>query len=270
VGLLDCWIVGRQKNDANDARAICEAFSRPDIHFVPAKSVEQQDLKAMRSVRQRLMANRTALVNQIRGLAAEYGVTFPLSIKALRNHLPSTIEDADNELSHTMRSLLQTLYCDFINLSDEIDEVTQSLTALSRQNPQYEEIKNIPGFGPILTAAIIGEVDSGKQFQNGRQFSPWCGLVSKQNSTGGKSSLGTLSKNGNRDLRTLLIHGARAVVRCRTSSMDPMGAWLRGLIARLGKAKAIVALANKLGRVVWRVISTGCEYDVNLAFNLCN
>ena len=258
--------VGRQKNDANDARAICEAFSRPDIHFVPVKSVEQQDLKAIRSVRKRLVEHRTALANQIRGLAAEYGVVFPLSIKALRSHLPLAIEDAENELSHAMRSLLQTLYCDFINLSDEIDEVTRSITILSQQHPRYEAIKNIPGFGPILTAAIISEVGSGKQFQNGRQFSAWCGLVPKQNSTGGKSSLGALSKNGNRDLITLPIHGARAVVRCRTSSMDPMDAWLRSLVARRGKAKAIVALANKLGRVVWRVLSTDCEYDINRAF----
>ncbi|MDS1791999.1 IS110 family transposase [Vibrio parahaemolyticus] len=258
--------VGRQKNDANDARAICEAFSRPDIHFVPVKSVEQQDLKALRSVRSRLVVQRTALANQIRGLAAEYGVIFPQSIKVLRNHLPLVIEDAENGLSHVMRDLLQTLYCNFISISKEIDEVTQSITALSQQHPRYKVIKNIPGFGPILTAAIISEVGTGKQFQNGRQFSAWCGLVPKQNSTGGKSSLGALSKNGNRDLRTLLIHGARAVVRCRTSSMDPMGAWLRSLIARRGKAKAIVALANKLGRVVWRVLATGCEYDINCAF----
>lgn len=128
-----------------------------------------------------------------------------------------------------------------------------------------DKIKNIPSFGPILTAAIISEVGAGKQFQNSRQFSAWCGLVPKQNSSGGKSSLGALSKNGNRDLRTLLIHGARAVVRCRTNSMDLMDAWLRSLIARRGKAKTIVALANKLGRVVWRILSTDCEYDINRA-----
>ncbi|HDZ3716272.1 TPA: IS110 family transposase, partial [Vibrio vulnificus] len=140
------------------------------------------------------------------------------------------------------------------------------IITLSQQSPRYKAIKNIPGCGPILTAAIVSEVGSGQQFQNGRQFSAWCGLVPKQNSTGGKNSLGALSKSGNRDLRTLLIHGARAVLRCRTSSMDPMGAWLRGLIERRGKAKAIVALANKLGRIVWRVLTTDCEYDVNRAF----
>lgn len=258
--------VGRQKNDANDARAICEAFSRPDIHFVPVKSIEQQDLKAIRCVRKSLVEQRTALANQIRGLSAEYGVVFPLSIKSLRCHLPLVVEDAENELSQVMRDLLKTLYCDLIKVSDEIDEVTRSITILSKSHPRYEAVKKIPGFGPILTAAIISEVGSGKQFQNGRQFSAWCGLVPKQNSTGGKSSLGTLSKNGNRDLRTLFIHGARAVVRCRADRSDPMGAWLRGLIARRGKAKATVALANKLGRVVWRVLSSNCEYDVNRAF----
>lgn len=258
--------VGRQKNDANDARAICEAYSRPNLHFVPVKSVEQQDLKAIRSVRKRLVENRTALANQIRGLAAEYGVVFPLSIKALRSHLPLALEDAENALSPVMRNLLQTLYCDFVSLSEEIDEMTQSVTILSQQNPKYEAIRNIPGFGPILTAVLISEVGVGNQFKNGRQFSAWCGLVPKQNSTGGKSSLGSLSKNGNRELRALLIHGARAVVRCGANKTDAMGAWLRGLIARRGKAKAIVALANKLGRVAWHILAKNSEYDINQAF----
>ncbi|MGY5744548.1 IS110 family RNA-guided transposase, partial [Vibrio cincinnatiensis] len=258
--------VGRQKNDANDARAICEAYSRPNLHFVPVKSVEQQDLKAIRSVRKRLVENRTALSNQIRGLAAEYGVVFPLSIKALRSHLPLALEDAENALSPVMRNLLQTLYCDLVSLSEEIDEVTQSVTMLSQQNPKYEAIRNIPGFGPILTAALISEVGVGNQFKNGRQFSAWCGLVPKQNSTGGKSSLGSLSKNGNRELRSLLIHGARAVVRYGANKTDAMGAWLRGLIARRGKAKAIVALANKLGRVAWHILAKNSEYDLNQAF----
>lgn len=137
----------------------------------------------------------------------------------------------------------QTLYSAFINISGKIDGVTQDIIT---QSQRYKAIKNIPSFGLVLTAAIVSEVGSGQQFQNGRQFSAWCGLVPKQNSTGGKNSLGSLSKSGNRDLRTLLIHGARAVLRCKTSSMDPMGVWLRGLIERRGKAKAIVALVNKL------------------------
>lgn len=110
-------------------------------------------------------------------------MVFPLSIKSLRSHLPLAIEDAENQLSNVMRSLLQTLHCNFINISDEIDEVTQSITRLSQQHPRYEAVKNIPDFGPILTAEIISEVGSGKQFQNGRQFSAWCGLVPKRNSS---------------------------------------------------------------------------------------
>ncbi|HAS6163784.1 TPA: IS110 family transposase [Vibrio vulnificus] len=259
--------VGRQKNDANDARAICEAFSRPDIHFVPVKSVEQQDLKALRSVRKRLVEQRTALANQIRGLVAEYGIIFPQSIKVLRSQLPLAIEDAENELSYVMRGLLQTLYSEFIDISGKIDEFTQKITALGQLHPRYSAIKSIPGFGPILTAALISEIGSGKQFKNGRQFSAWCGLVPKQNSTGGKSSLGAISKNGNRDLRTLFIHGARAVVRCGTDKENAMGYWLRGLIARRGKAKTIVALANKLGRIAWHVLAKNTEYDINQAFN---
>ena len=118
-----------------------------------------------------LVENRTALANQIRGLAAEYGVMFPLSIKALRSHLPLALEDAENNLAPVMRNLLQTLYRDFISISEKIDEMTQSVTMLSQQSPRYDAIRNIPGFGPILTAASISEVDTGNQFQNGRQFS---------------------------------------------------------------------------------------------------
>ncbi|MFA0415182.1 IS110 family transposase [Vibrio renipiscarius] len=259
--------VGRQKNDANDARVICEACSRPDIHFVPVKSVEQQDLKALRSVRKRLVEQRTALANQIRGLVAEYGIIFPQSIKVLRSQLPLAIEDAENELSYVMRGLLQTLYSDFIDISGKIDVITQKITALGQLHPRYSAIKSIPGFGPILTAALISEIGSGKQFKNGRQFSAWCGLVPKQNSTGGKSSLGAISKNGNRDLRTLFIHGARAVVRCGADKENAMGYWLRGIIARRGKAKTIVALANKLGRIAWHVLGKNTEYDIDQAFN---
>ncbi len=112
------------------------------------------------------------------------GVVFPISIRALCNHLPLIIEDAENELSHAMRNLLQTLYCDFTSISSKIDDVTQDITILSQQNPRYKAIKNIPGFGSFLTAAIVSEIGSGQQFQNGRQFSARCGLVPKQNSTG--------------------------------------------------------------------------------------
>lgn len=140
------------------------------------------------------------------------------------------------------------------------------LIMLSQRSRRYEAIRNIPGFGPILTAALISEVGTGNQFQNDRQFSAWCGLVPKQNSTGGKSSLGSLSKNGNRELGALLIHGARAAVRFGASKADAMGSWLRGLIARRGKAKAIVALANKLGRVAWHILAKNSEYDINQAF----
>lgn len=258
--------VGRQKNDANDARAICEAFSRPDIHFVPVKSVEQQDLKSLRCVRARLVEQRTALANQIRGLSAEYGITFPLSIKALHSHLPLIIEDAENELSHVMRGLLHTLYSDLIDIGERIDELTCKITMLGQQHPRYDAIKSIPGFGPILTAALLSEVGTGNQFQNGRQFSAWCGLVPKQHSSGGKSSLGHLSKSGNRDLRTLIIHGARAVMRCGINRTDVMGDWLRSIIGRRGRAKAIVALANKLGRIAWRVLATDSSYDIHKAF----
>lgn len=137
----------------------------------------------------RLLELNCALANQIRGLTAGYGIVFPTSIRALRNHLPLIIEDAENELSHVMRNLLLNLHCDFTNISSKFDDVTQDITSLSQLIPRYKAIKNTPGFGPILTAAIVSEVGSGEQFQNGRQFLAWYGLVPKQNSTGGKIAL---------------------------------------------------------------------------------
>ena len=259
--------VGCQKNDANDALAICEAACRPKIHAVVIKTVEQQDIKALRCVRQRLVDQRTAVANQIRAMAAENGVVFSVGINALRKQLPSALEDAKNELSTTMRRLLNSLYNELVSISQDIDSITCEIKSLCEQQPRYKALMSIPGIGPIITASLLSELGTGQQFINGRQFSAWCGLVPRQYSTGGKSTLGTITKNGSRELRTMLIHGARAVIRYVDKRQDSMGQWLKSLIARRGKVKAIVALANKLARIAWSILTGTSDFNMKQAFN---
>lgn len=256
----------RQKNDANDALAICEAAFRPGVHPVSVKSIAQQDIKTLRSLRRQYVAHRTATVNQARGLAAEYGVIFSKSISKLQTELPDALAEAENGLSPTCRSVLHALNARLRQLNDDIDTVTEQLRQLCRQHPRYRALLSIPGFGPILTAAFLSEVGDGEQFHNGRQVSAWTGLVPRQFSSGGKSSLGSITKHGNRELRTLLIHGARTVSKYIEKRDDAMGRWLRALIARRGKKKAIVALANKLARVAWRIVRGEEKFDVRLAY----
>lgn len=258
--------VGHQKNDANDARAICEASQRPDVHPVQVKTIEQQDIKALRNIRQRLVENRTALVNQARAMAAEYGVIFPKHVTKFQELLPLAIEDASNQLSHVMRRVLLDSYDELRQLNRDIQQVEQDLLELCKTNPRFKALQEVPGFGPIISSALISELGTGKQFSNGRQFSAWCGLVPKQHSSGGKSCLKGITKNGNKQLRTLILHGARAVVRYADKRQDKMGIWLRELIIRRGKVKAVVALANKLCRIGWHLLSSGEQFDVNKAF----
>lgn len=256
-----------QKNDANDAVAICEAAFRPNLHFVPIKTVEQQDLKALQCVRQRLVEQRTALANQIRGLAAEYGVCFSKQLRSLRTHLPDALEDAENGLSFIARRLLRELADDLRLLTDDIESVTRDMETLAKKQPRWSALIAVPGFGPIITAALLAEIGNGEQFENGRQASAWLGLVPKQYSSGGHSNLGGMTKNGNRNLRTLVIHGARSVLRYADKRHDALGQWLTALINRRGKNKAVVALANKWVRVAWSIIKHGDEFDMKKAFH---
>lgn len=260
--------VGTQKNDANDARAICEAAFRPNIHPVPIKSIEQQDIKALRCVRSRLIEQRTATANQIRGLCSEYGVSFPIGIRKLKEFLPEALENGDNGLSFVIRKLLQGLYDDLIVLGRDIDYLTEEITALCKTQPRYQALLSIPGYGPIVAASFISEVGAGTQFKNGRQVSAWCGLVPRQSSSGGKECLGKISKNGSSELRMMLIHGARAVARFCSKRDDSLGAWFNALAKRQGKHKAIVALANKLARIGWRILVGTEDFNSSLAFRV--
>ncbi|WP_340617317.1 IS110 family transposase [Xenorhabdus entomophaga] len=254
-----------QKNDTNDALAICEAACRPGIHFVPVKTVEQQDIKALRSARQLMVEQRTALANQMRAFLAELGLIIPVGIQQLQQHLPDILEDESNALSSALRRLLHTLWEDLRTLNKHIHDMEKETAALSRQQVGYHFLLTIPGVGPLIAAAFVSEV-SIPQFANGRQLSAWCGLVPRQHSSGGKSRLSSLSKHGNCHLRTLIIHGARAVMRCAQKRDDCLGEWLRALIARCGFLKATVALANKLTRIIWSILKDNVDFNMKKAF----
>jgi transposase len=257
---------GHQKNDAIDALAICEAAQRPSIHSVPVKTIEQQDIKALRCTRQQWVDHRTALGNQIRGLSTEYGVIFSRSLAQLRCHLPEAAEDEKNGLSSIMRQRLREAYQELCDYDVKIKTIERQLHMLCQQQSNYRPLLEIPGIGPLISAALISELGDGSQFSNGRQMSAWCGLVPRQHSSGDRTvSLG-ITKNGNQQLRTLLIHGARAVVFRRHADGGGLSRWISGLVERRGKHKAIVALANKLARVCWAVIRSEQSYNQKRAF----
>ncbi|MEA9392785.1 IS110 family transposase [Acerihabitans sp. TG2] len=256
-----------QKNDANDALAICETAFRPGIHFVPVKTIEQQDIKALRNTRQLMVEQRTAIVNQTRALIAEQGVTIPVGINVLQQQLPDIIEDADNIISLTLRRFLFSLLENMHLLNEHINTLEHEIAALCQQQPKYKTLLTIPGVGPLIAAAFLSEVNA-EQFTNGRQLSAWCGLVPRQHSSDGKNMLTSMTKNGNRGLRTLIIHGARAVMRCVQKRDDALGKWLRKVIERRGKMKATIALANKLTRIAWRLLAESTNFNMSMAFSI--
>jgi len=252
--------VKSQKNDANDAEAICEAVTRPNMRFVPAKSVEQQDLQCLHRVRSRLVANRTQLINQIRGLLAEYGIVLPQHPGQVRSGLPAVLEDAGNQLTGFGRMLFQSLYEELAQLDEKIAAADKRIQIAFQNTPDCRRIAAVEGVGPLIATAIVAAISNGHAFANGRQFSAWLGLVPRQNSSGGKSRLLGISKRGDPYLRTLLIHGARSVVYRAKAKTDQRSLWINDKQQRLGTTKACVAVANKNARIIWSLIAREQEY----------
>lgn len=252
--------VKSQKNDANDAEAICEAVTRPSMRFVPQKTVEQQDLQSLHRVRSRLVANRTQLINQIRGLLAEYGVVLPQHAGQVRSGLPAVLEDAENQLTGFGRELFQGLYEDLAQLDEKIAAADGRIQIAFQNTPNCRRIAAVEGVGPLIATAIVAAISNGHAFENGRQFSAWLGLVPRQNSSGGKSRLLGISKRGDPYLRTLLIHGARSVVYRAKAKTDKRSLWINDKQQRLGTSKACVAVANKNARIICSLIAREQEY----------
>lgn len=206
--------VKTNKNDRNDAEAIVEAASRPSMRFVSPKTVEQEDIQAIHRIRSRLVQERTALVNQIRGLLAEYGVIIPKGISKIRQALPEILEDAENELSHFGRRIFADLYEEISEKDNRIKIYDVQLEAIFKANQACQKISKIEGVGPIVSTAIVAAIGDPKVFKNGRHFAAFLGLVPSQHSSGNQQRLLGVSKRGDTYIRTLLIHGGRSVVRC--------------------------------------------------------
>ena len=249
------------KNDYNDALAIAEASRCAEMRFVAIKTPAQQDIQALHRLRERRLQERTALGNQLRGLLAEYGLVLPQGINTLRRRLPEILEDGENGLSTLFRRLLCQSYRQLRELDEHIDAYTQELNAYSRQNEACRRLETIPGFGPIVASVFHSVVGNGETYRRGRDVAAALGLVPKQHSSGGKSVLLGISKRGDRYLRCLLVHGARAVVIRAAKKDDALSRWVNRLREQRGINKATVALANKMARIGWAVLAHETVYQ---------
>jgi len=255
--------VKTNKNDAADAEAICEAVSRPNMRFVPVKNGEQQAVLSLHRARQGFVKARTAQANQIRGLLAEYGLIIPQGICHIGKRLPGIVEDGENELPGVFRQLLQRLGEHFHELDRQVGELEEQIQSWHRDNEVSRRLAQIPGIGPITASALVASIGDAKSFDNARQLAAWLGLVPRQHSSGGKQTLQGISKRGDAYLRTLLIHGARSVIRVAERKADHAGSWLANLMGRRHKNVAAVALANKNARIVWALLAHEREYNAD-------
>jgi transposase len=256
--------VKSNKHDVADAEAICEAVGRPNMRFVPVKGIEQQDIQSLHRARELLIKQRTALSNQIRGLLGEYGLVVAKGVHRLRRSLPELLEDAENTLSFQSREIFYELYQQLIWLDERIGVFDKKIEQVFRSNEACQRLGQMEGIGPLTATALYAALHQAKEFKNGRQMSAWLGLVPRQHSTGGKPLLLGISKRGDRYLRTLLIHGARAVIFRVKEKETRRAHWLRQLIARRGVNRAAVALANKMARMAWVILNKGASYQPNI------
>jgi transposase len=250
------------KNDNNDAEAICEAVSRPGMRFVPVKSDESQAILCLHRVRQGLIKERTALINQLRGLLSEFGLIMPKGRYSAQHHLPDLLEDAENGLPMLARRLLHDTWVRLRGLNTQILAYDRELNHLARDSEPARRLMTVPGIGAITATALLASVGDPRQFRNGRQFAAWLGLTPRQYTTGGKIRLGRITRKGDKYLRTLLIHGTRAVLATVRDKEDRLSCWTRALIERRGYKRAAVALAAKNARILWALMINDETYQL--------
>lgn len=249
------------KNDYNDALAIAEAVDRPGMRCVAVKTPEQQDVQALHRLRERRIAERTALCNQVRGLVGEYGIVLPRGVNTLRRRVPELLEDGANGLSGFFRRLLAESARQLQELDAHIEFYTEALVRQSQHSEACQRLQTIPGFGPIVASVFYSVVGNGAAYRRGRDVSAAVGLVPRQHSSGGKERLLGISKRGDRYLRSLLVHGARSVVSQAARKHDRLSQWINRVRATRGFNKAVVALANKLARIGWVVLAHKTTYQ---------
>jgi transposase len=258
-------LVRGNKNDYNDALAIAEALGRPGLRCVAIKTPAQQDIQALHRLRSRCVGERTALCNQLRGLLGEYGIVLPRGVASLRRGIPELLEDAGNGLSELLRRLLAERYRQLRELEAHLAAYTRELARHSTASEACQRLQGIPGYGPVLASAFHGMVGNGTAYRRGRDVAASLGLVPRQHSSGGKARLLGISKRGDRYLRSLLVHGARAVVSRAGGKTDPLSLWINRLRERRGFNRAVVALANKLARLGWAVLAHNTTYQAQRA-----
>lgn len=253
--------VKSNKNDANDAEAICEAMSRPSMRFVAIKTVEQQDIQATHRIRSGLIEQRTAKANQIRGLVSEYGLVAPKELLSLRRVIPCWLEDAENGLTLRFRHLLDGLWGDLRALDERVKELDSEISVIAANEPRAQVLQQLRGVGPMIATALVVAIGDARQFANGRQFAASLGLTPRQHSSGGKDRLLGISKRGDTYLRTLMVHGARSALRTAKSKDDRLSQWVVRLAERSHSNVAAIALANKTARMAWAMLRNGTNYQ---------
>jgi len=257
--------VKTNKNDAADAEAICEALRRPNMRFVPIKSSEQQAVLSLHRARQGFVKARTAQANQIRGLLAEFGHVIPQGISHVTKQLALIIHDEQSQLPGVFVDLLHRLGEHLKELDRHVGELEVQIQLWHRQCLASTKLASIPGVGAITASAMVASIGDARCFKDGRQLAAWLGLVPRQHSSGGKPTLLGISKRGDAYLRTLLIHGARSVIRVAQRKAGHTGSWLNKLLERRSVNVAAVALANKNARTIWALLAHDREFRADYA-----
>ena len=252
-----------QKNDFKDAEAIAEAVQRPTMRFVANKTVAQLDLQALHRIRERLVSQRTGVINQIRAFLLERGIAVRQGLRFLRTELPSILATREDVLSPFMLRLIQGLDGDWRRLDERIDAVTDEITTLAEADAGAQRLMSVPGIGPIISSAVVAAIGTGDVFTKGRDFAAWLGMVPKQISTGDRTILGPITRMGNRYLRVMFVQAAWVVlVKPKTWERHGLKAWIEAAKGRLHHNKLAIALANKLARIAWAVLAKGRDFEV--------
>jgi transposase len=252
-----------QKNDFNDAEAIAEAVQRPTMKFVAVKTADQLDLQALHRVRERLVSQRTGIINQIRAFLLERGIAVRQGLRFLRTELPIILAARADVLSPRMLHIVEALACDWRQLDARIEQLSEEIAAIANADAHCQRTMSVPGIGPIISSATVAAIGTGDVFSKGRDFAAWLGLVPKQISTGDRTILGKISKRGNRYLRVLFVQAAW-VVLVKPQSWERYGlkTWIEAAKKRLHHNVLAIALANKLARITWAVLAKGRDFEV--------